>query len=105
MVYTIFCDTESGVDLLEQIGVNICSINAVKWEASIFASFILLAVNIYILFKWNKSIYHFELYGYEWATDNSHYYIDACKANACIIIFVVNSLVEENLLRFCYITN
>ncbi|KAI9583938.1 hypothetical protein GQX74_010273 [Glossina fuscipes] len=55
MVYTISCDTENGDVLLEQIGINICSINAVKWEASAFASIILLTVNIYILLKWKKS--------------------------------------------------
>ncbi|XP_037885915.1 ATP-binding cassette sub-family C member Sur isoform X2 [Glossina fuscipes] len=54
MVYTISCDTENGDVLLEQIGINICSINAVKWEASAFASIILLTVNIYILLKWKK---------------------------------------------------
>lgn len=54
MVYIISCDAENGDALLEQIGINICSINAVKWEASVFASLILLAVNIYILLKWNK---------------------------------------------------
>ncbi|XP_065358147.1 ATP-binding cassette sub-family C member Sur [Calliphora vicina] len=51
MGLTIYCENVKAETIYEQLGTDICSITTVKWEASIIAATLLLAIIVYMLWK------------------------------------------------------